>query len=104
MKASKNIKESVNIDPKVVWKAFADVTTNRPSKSDIKTLFYKVTAKGVNVNWGDYSRLGSCTFGPKFFERLGCTQEEFITWLESQGVSPDRSVKKRPPKERPLYD
>lgn len=79
------------IDAKKVWNDFTRVSTNRPSKSDIKTLKYKTFKKkgeiGVEVNWGDYKHLGGAQFGAQYINNLGVTLDQFIDWLESQGVS-----------------
>lgn len=81
------------IDEKKVWKDFTKITTNRPSKSDIKTLQFVVVSKGVVVDWGDYKHLGSCLFSLKYFQNMGCTQDEFVTWLKSIGLSQRKKLK-----------
>lgn len=85
MKTFKQLFEQ--IDGNKVWKDFTSVSTNKPSKSDIKTLKYKENKKGVLVDWGDYKHLQGCQFSDGYFEKMGTDRAGFIQWLESQGVT-----------------
>lgn len=76
----------MQIDGKQFWKEFTDITTNRPSPTDLKTrIFYRDHKTYLEVCWDERS-LGGIRLLNKWFEKRGINRLHMIVWLESQGV------------------